>query len=64
MKPFASNLSRRDFSQLVRAFELGKALEGLFGAGVMTSDYRRAPKETGWTTQQLLTLSSAKSFYN
>ena len=64
MKPFASNLSRRDFSQLIRAFDLAKTLEGTYGAGIMTSDYRRVPKETGWTTQQLLTLSSAKSFYN
>lgn len=64
MKSTASNLSHRDFSQLVRAFNLGKTLEGTYGAGVMTADYRRAPKETGWTTQQLLALSAAKSFYN
>lgn len=64
MKPTASNLSHRDFSQLIRAFDLGKTLEAAYGAGAMTADYRRAPKASGWTAQQLLALSAAKSFYN
>lgn len=64
MKTTASNLSRRDFSQLIRAFDLGKTLEATYGAGAMTADYRRAPKTSIWTTQQLLAFSAAKSFYN
>lgn len=64
MKLSAANLSVRDFFQLVRAFNLGKTLEATYGAGAMTADYRRAPKPAGWTLQQLLTLSTAKSFYN
>ena len=64
MKPTAANLSRSDFSQLVRAFDLGKTLEATFGIGAMTESYYSAPQAPGWTTQQLLTLSNAKSFYN
>ena len=64
MKPTATNLSHRDFSQLIRAFDLGKTLEAAYGAGVMTANYRRAPKATSWTTQQRLALSAAKSLYN
>ncbi|MEL6159543.1 MAG: hypothetical protein AAFQ40_04680 [Cyanobacteria bacterium J06623_5] len=61
MKPTASNLSHSEFIKCLYAFELGKILEATYGAGAMTADYRRAPRKAGWTTQQLLALSAAKS---
>jgi len=51
-------------TQLAQRLNLGKVLEGTYGAGAMTEGYKRAAKKASWTTDQLLTLSAAKSFYN
>ena len=43
---------------------LSRALENAYGGGVMTADPKREANRSGWTTQQLLAMSAAKSFYN
>jgi len=60
----ASNISRQTLTQLAHRLSLGKVLEGAYGAGVMTAHYKRAARKTEWTTEQLLAMSAAKSFYN
>lgn len=64
MKNTAGNTSRRTFTQIAQRLSIGKALEGAYGAGVMSADDKRAAHKAGWTTQQLLAMSLAKSFYN
>ncbi|MGC1308716.1 MAG: hypothetical protein WA885_15935 [Phormidesmis sp.] len=56
--------SRRSSAQRAHLLHLGRLLEGAYGAGVMSTDQKREAKRTGWTTQQLLNMSAAKSFYN
>lgn len=43
---------------------LGRALENAYGGGIMTADQNRETHGNGWTTQQLLAMSAAKSLYN
>ncbi|PZO13449.1 MAG: hypothetical protein DCF25_16140 [Leptolyngbya foveolarum] len=64
MKVIASNTSSRLMTQLAQRLNLGRILEGTFGTGAMTAGYKRATPKTGWTTEQLLAMSAAKSFYN
>ncbi len=64
MKATTCNASAYTIAQLAQRLNLGKILEGTYGAGVMTANYQRASKKAGWTTEQLLTMSAAKSFYN
>lgn len=64
MKNTASNTSRHAFNRLSYLVTLGKTLEGAYGAGVMTADYKREAPKAGWTAQQLMAMSVAKSLYN
>lgn len=64
MESTASNTSHRLMKQLAQRLNLSRVLEGTYGIGVMTADYKRAAYKTGWTTEQLLSMSAAKSFYN
>lgn len=43
---------------------LGRALENAYGGGIMTADPNREAHGNGWTAQQLLAMSAAKSLYN
>lgn len=64
MKPTASNTSRQALTALSHRLHLARANESAYGAGIMTADYKRKARTTGWTTEQLLAMSAAKSFYN
>ncbi|MGB3769398.1 MAG: hypothetical protein WA947_22800 [Phormidesmis sp.] len=64
MKATASSTSNRLMTQLAQRLNLGRILEGTYGTGVMTAGYRREAPKTSWTTEQLLAMSAAKSFYN
>ncbi len=64
MKATPSIQSAYTLTQLAHRLNLGKVLEGSYGAGTMTASYKREAKKAGWTTDQLLTMSAAKSFYN
>ena len=63
MKIAASNTTYSVISQLAQRLNLGRILEGTYGAGVMGNDSQKTQK-AGWTTEQLLAMSAAKSFYN
>ncbi len=64
MKATTTTQSAHTITQLAQRLNLGRVLEECYGAGVMTEGYKRAAKNPGWTTNQLLTMSTAKSFYN
>ncbi|MEO0805508.1 MAG: hypothetical protein AAFY33_04300 [Cyanobacteria bacterium J06643_4] len=64
MKTTTANNSVYTIAQLAQRLNLGRVLEGAYGAGVMTAGYKRTAKKAGWSTDQLLTMSAAKSFYN
>lgn len=64
MKPTGNNPSRRQLTEISRRLHLGRVFEEAYGAGVMTDDYKRAPSRAGWTTEQLIAMSEAKSLYN
>lgn len=64
MKTTTATTSAYTIAQLSQRLNLGRVLEGTYGVGAMTEGYKRAPKKEGWTADQLLTLSAAKSFYN
>ena len=64
MKPTASNTSRQALTALANRLHLARTHESAYGAGIMTADYKRKAHKTGWTTEQLLAMSAAKSFYN
>lgn len=64
MKTTAVNNSAYTITQLAQRLNLGRVLEGAYGAGVMTAGYKRAAKKDSWSTNQLLAMSAAKSFYN
>lgn len=64
MKTTTTTHSAYTIAQLAQRLNLGRVLEGAYGAGAMTADYKREVKKAGWTTDQLLTMSAAKSFYN
>ncbi len=64
MKPTASNASRQTLIQLAHRLYLGRTFEGIYGAGIMSTGYKRAAHKAGWSTRQLLAMSAAKSFYN
>ena len=64
MKANTANNSAYTITQLAHRLSMGRAFEGTYGAGVMTENYKRATKKAGWSTNQLLTMSAAKSFYN
>lgn len=64
MKPQPSNTSARDLTELSRRLHLGRTLESAYGAGVMTPNHSQNPARTGWTLEQLLQMSEAKSMYN
>ena len=51
--------SNRQTAQLL---QLSYSLENALGAGVITAP--RKANQLGWTSEQLLTLSAAKSLYN
>ena len=59
MKPTASNTSRQMLTQLAQRLSLAKTLESAFGAGIMTADYKRSARQSGWTTEQLIAMSEA-----
>lgn len=64
MKPNASHTSRRDLTELSRRLHMGRVMEGAHGAGAMTADHQKAHARSGWTLEQLLQMSEAKSMYN
>ena len=64
MKSRASYTSHRDLSELSRHLHLGRVLEEAHGAGMMTADHKRAHTRSGWSLEQLLQMSEAKSMYN
>lgn len=64
MSPQASQTSRRDLTELAQHLHLGRVLESAYGAGAMTATHQRAHKRSGWTLEQLLQMSAAKSMYN
>lgn len=64
MKTTTTINSAYTLTQLAQRLNLGKVLEGAYGAGAMTEGYKQEAEKAGWTTDQLLTLSAAKSFYN
>mgnify|MGYP001038399534 CR=1 FL=1 len=64
MKATASNTSNRLMTQLAQRLNLGRILEGTYGTGAMTAGYQREARKASWTTEQLLAMSAAKSFYN
>ena len=64
MKSTASNISERRMTQLAQRLSLGRIMEGSFGSGEMTASYRHNRRKAGWTAEQLITMSTAKSFYN
>lgn len=64
MKTTTATNSAYIIAQLAQRLNLGRILEGAYGAGTMTADYKREAKKASWTAEQLLTMSAAKSFYN
>ena len=64
MKATASIQSAYTITRLAHRLNLGRVLEGTYGVGAMTAGYKREAKKAGWTTDQLLTMSAGKSFYN
>jgi len=64
MKATTANNSAYTITQLAQRLNLGRVFEGTYGAGTMTEGYKREAKKAGWTADQLLTMSAAKSFYN
>jgi len=64
MKTTTTTHSAYLIAQLAQRLNLGRILEGAYGAGVMTAGYKRAAKKAGWTKDQLLRMSAAKSLYN
>ncbi|MEL6555044.1 MAG: hypothetical protein AAFQ63_16495 [Cyanobacteria bacterium J06621_11] len=64
MKTTTANNSAYTIAQLAQRLNLGRVFEGTYGAGAMTEGYKREAKKADWTTNQLLTMSAAKSFYN
>lgn len=64
MKTTTATNSAYTIAQLAQRLNLGRVLEGAYGAGTMTAGYKREAKKAVWTTDQLLTMSAAKSFYN
>ena len=64
MKATASNSSSRLITELAQRLNLGRVLEGTYGIGALSAGYKRAARKSGWTTEQLLAMSAAKSFYN
>ena len=64
MKLTVSNSSRQATTDLSHLLRLATVLESAYGAGVIKKSHKQDMSEAGWTTQQLLSMSSAKSFYN
>ncbi|MEM6839080.1 MAG: hypothetical protein AAF609_19795 [Cyanobacteria bacterium P01_C01_bin.120] len=64
MKPTGNKPSPRQLTDISRRLHLGRVFEEAYGAGVMTADYKRAPSRAGWTLEQLIAMSEAKSLYN
>ncbi len=64
MKATTSTNSAYTIAQLAQRLNLGRVFEGTYGSGAMTAGYKRETKKAGWTTDQLLAMSAAKSFYN
>lgn len=64
MKPQPSYTSQRDLTDLSQRLHLGRTLESAYGAGTMSPDHKRANSRSGWTLEQLLQMSEAKSMYN
>ena len=64
MKTSTANNFTRTITELAQRLSLGRIMEGAYGAGAMTEGYKREANKAGWSTEQLLTMSTAKSFYN
>lgn len=64
MKATTAHPSAYTIAQISQRLSLGRILEGTYGVGAMTEGYKREAKKAGWTTEQLLAMSAAKSFYN
>lgn len=64
MKATVSNTHNSLITQLAQRLNLARILEGTYGTGAMTAGYKRETPKTSWTTEQLLAMSAAKSFYN
>ncbi|MGB3300328.1 MAG: hypothetical protein WBA76_18855 [Phormidesmis sp.] len=64
MKSTASHTSYQAIVNLAHRLHLARTQESAYGAGIMTADYKRKDRKAGWTTEQLLAMSAAKSFYN
>lgn len=62
MKNTIKTNARSASSQTAQLIHLSHSLEGAFGVGAMTP--QRRANGLGWTTEQLLTLSAAKSLFN
>ena len=64
MRTTANSPSNRFMAQLAQRLNLGRILEETYGMGAMTAGYKRETPQASWTTEQLLVMSTAKSFYN
>lgn len=64
MKSNASNTTHCMFHQLCQRVALSRTLGDAYGAGIMSHQHKRETHRAGWTTEQLLTMANAKSWYN
>lgn len=64
MKLTASNDSCQATPNLSHLLRLATVLESAYGAGIITQSHKQDTPEAGWTTEQFLSMSSEKSFYN
>ena len=48
----------------MRLIENYRILDNIFGNGLMTGDYKQETIKSGWTAEQSVVMSEAKSFYN
>lgn len=64
MKATTANQSTYTVTQLAARLNLSSVLEGAYGLGTMTAGRKQSAKKAGWTQEQLIAMSAAKSFYN
>lgn len=63
MKNKANQTSRQSSRWTSEQFvRLGQNLEATYGAGVMSENQERSANGLGWTREQLLKMSAARSF--
>ena len=64
MKLTTDNDSDQTDAKLSYLLRLATVLESAYGAGVIAQSPKQDTAEAGWTAEQFLSMSSAKSFYN